>query len=150
MRLDRSEVGTAILGTFDGVTCLLGLLAALIIGNAGRHAVILAVVGLSVAETVSMAGGEYLGDAQKGGQVRRATVMGLSVLLGALLPALPYLLVPGRDGLAASLVIVAALGGVIAHLRHDRAGAVAWVQTYVILGLGGALSVGASLLLGAA
>lgn len=150
MNLSRTEVGTAILGTFDGVTCLLGLLAALIIGNAGHHAVLLAVVGLAVAETISMAGGEYLGDGEKQGQVRRAGIMGLSVLLGAVLPALPYLLIPGRPGLVASLVVVVLLGAVIAHLRHDRAGALAYAQTYAILGLGGALSVGASLLLGVA
>lgn len=139
-----------ILGGFDGMTAVLGVLAALIAGGSHRRSLVLATAGLAVAEMTGMAGGEWLGDQDREGRSRRTLMMGLAVLAGVVLPSLPYLVSPTPAGAFVSVLVIVVLGVAIAHFREDQGGYTAYVQTFAVMGIAGLLAVLCSLVLGGA
>lgn len=143
---DDSLVGQSVFGLFDGLTSLLGLLAGLIVAHATSVAILDASVGIAIAEGVGMAFGDWL----SGSSRKESTVIGAATFVGALLPAIPVALIPGPVGywVGAALVVGIAVGIAEARARHGRLKA--YLTTAVTLIVAAGLSVGASLLLGAA
>lgn len=87
-------------------------------------------VGVAVAEGVGMMAGEWLSN-DSGPAV--AAVMGGAVLIGGVLPAVPWLWLHGAWALVCSVVILVAQGAGIAWLRNDRGTALALIETYLVL-----------------
>jgi hypothetical protein len=74
-----------------------------------------------------------------------ALANGGAALLACVIPAMPYVLATGAAALITSLMLVAAVAGVISWLRPER-GILAVAQTYGILLAAAALCFGASLI----
>jgi predicted membrane protein (TIGR00267 family) len=106
---------------------------------------------LAVAATVSMAGGEFLSDTgAAGARRRRAGIMGLATFIGSFLPVIPYLVLAGTPATVASVVVTVLMAVGIAQARVPKQGVrAAYVQTFAILIVAGALSVIATVALGA-
>lgn len=142
------DSGEAILGSFDGATSLVGLLAGALLVHAPPHVVLVEAAALAVAAAVSMAGGTYL--AAKG--VTASLVMGVASLVGSLLPALPVVLLPGPAGVGLAALLMLCLGVGIAEVRcrtTERIGRrLAYCSTFLVLLVASGLAVAVSLLLG--
>lgn len=145
--MSRADREQAVFGGFDGLTGCVGVVAALAATGTAASAVLVAAVGLAVAATVSMAAGEYLSD--PAASVRRAAVMGGATLVGSLVPVVPYALGVGSPVLACA-ALVAGAGLLIAHLRPDHGWPRAYALTLGLLAAVVALTVGVSVLTGAA
>lgn len=143
--LSRADISGATFGGFDGAVSLLGLLAGEIVAHASGALVLTTAAGLAIAATVSMAAGEYLSDVESGGRTHRALVMGTATFVGSLLPALPFALMGGVAGMAASVVLVLLLGVLIAEVRPGGRGG-RYAVTFALLAVASLLSVGGSLL----
>lgn len=117
----------AVFGAADGVTIVLGLLVSL---TGQPHALFHAALGAGVAELVGMTAGQWLSDEESGFWVALAN--GGAACAACVVPALPYLAASNIVALVTSLVLVAAVAGVISILRPER-GLLALVQTYGIL-----------------
>jgi len=126
-------------GLSDGVAIVLGLLVSL---TGQPHALFHAAVGAGLAELVGMTAGEWLSDSDSGFGVALAN--GGAACAACLIPAIPYLAGGGWPELAASLVLVGAVAGVISLLRPEK-GVLAVAQTYGILLAAAGLCWGASL-----
>lgn len=128
MRLRDTLIRPVIFGLADGSMSIIGV----ILYAAGHGASVFpyAVAG-GVSAAISMAGGEWLSASGSGPGASAA--MGVSVLGGAVLPAIPYLLLQGWNAAAVSggLLIAVALG--IACLRQHRRHPFA--ETFAVLGL---------------
>lgn len=123
---------TAVFGGSDGLVAASALILATY--RHGATVVVVALLGLLVAEGLGMAASEYLSDAET--DLKRATVMGVATSLAIILPAVPWFVTGGNGALAVSLSIAVVLAGVIAHLRPGRA-LVTWPQTFgVLIGVG--------------
>lgn len=132
MKLTAEELGEATFGAFDGLSGTLGVLLGLIATHSDPGVVLHVCAAGAACNAVSMGSGQYLGDKGGAGRVRRAAVMGVATLLGALAPALPYALLPGWAGRIGAVLVVLAAGAVVAHLRPAR-GIRAYVITYGLL-----------------
>lgn len=135
MRLKQA----AVFGAADGVTIVLGLLVSL---TGQPHALFRAALGAGVAELVGMTAGQWLSDGGSGFRVALAN--GGAACLACVLPALPYLAASGWPAMSASLVLVAAVAGIISLLRPEK-GVLAWVQTFGVLLAAAGLCAAASL-----
>ncbi len=129
------------LGGFDGcLSCLGAILGALASGHRSS-AVVTVAVCLGAAETVSMGGGDFLAS----GSVTRALVMGGATLTGAVLPAIPYMIL---SGVPADCGLVVACTGVALVISAVRAHSVGWrrglLQTFAILVAAAGVSVAAA------
>lgn len=144
MNLTAEELGDAAFGGFDGLSGTMGVLLGLIATHASPGIVLGACAAGAAGNAVSMASGQYLGDRGGPGRVRRAAVMGVATLLGALAPALPYALLPGALGIALAAVVIGAAAIVISHLRPDHAGIRAYAQTFALLIAAGGAAWGAA------
>jgi hypothetical protein len=109
----REDASEAIFGASDGLVACLGIVLAE--STQGRHAVLLAAVGLLVAEGLGMAVSDYLSDNGRG--LRGAAVMGTSTSATIVLPALPWLAIAGGIAVAASSLLGLALAVAIGRLR---------------------------------
>lgn len=127
-------------GLSDGVTIALGLLVSL---TGQPHALFHAAVGAGLAELVGMTAGAWLSDSAGG--FRAALANGSAACTACIIPAIPYLTGTGWPVMASSLVLVAAVAGVISLLRPEK-GLLAIVQTYGILLAAGVLCWAASLI----
>ena len=145
-RLSRDQIGEAIFGIEDGVVSILGVEIGFL--SSGGHTHLLAIVlGLAVAATVSMAGGQYLGDDKK--RLGLALVMGLSTLIGTVIPAVPIILFgTGWLGVTAMIGVVMATGASIAAIRPG--GIRSWLETFGILGIASLAAILVPLFTGAA
>ena len=139
----------AIFGSFDGLTCVLGLIAAGYLTGNGR-VIVLSALALAIGEMVAMFGGEYLSETrQRVGALRSAGIIGLAAGLGAFLPAVPFLFAPKPVALACTLALVAALAVLIAQARVGAHGVMrAYGQTFGLLVAAALLSIGATLAAG--
>ena len=130
----------ATFGAADGVTIVLGLLVSL---TGMPHALFHAALGAGTAELVGMTAGQWLSDGESGFRVALAN--GGAACLACVMPALPYLAATGWPAMAASLVLVASVAGLISLLRPEH-GVLAWVQTFGILAVAAGLCAAASLI----
>lgn len=129
-----------VFGAADGVTIVLGLLVSL---TGQPHALFHAALGAGLAELVGMTAGQWLSDEKAG--FAPALANGGAAFLACTAPALPYLAATGWPAMAASLVLVGAVGGVISVLRPEK-GVLAVAQTFGILLAAAALCFAASLI----
>lgn len=129
----------ATFGAADGVTIVLGLLVSL---TGQPHALFRAALGAGLAELVGMTAGQWLSDEKAG--FAPAAANGAAAFAACTAPALPYLASTGWPAMAASLVLVAAVGALISILRPEK-GALAAVTTFGILGAAALLCWAASL-----
>ena len=118
----------SIFGAYDGLTVVLGVLLSL---TGHPELVFPTALGVAIAEGVGMAAGEWLSNDQS--TPLAAGVMGAAVLVGGVAPAVPWLWLRGWPALALSVVVLVAIGGVIAWLRNDRGAGRALVETYGVL-----------------
>jgi len=137
----KEIVSKAIFGSFDGMTCILGVIAAgYIIGD--THALVLSAVGLALASGISMTGGAYLSDVTNVNTVKYALVIGVASCIGILLPSLPFAFAPKPLALLLCALITCALGVLIAQARVSSLGILkAYGQTFLIIGAAAGVSI---------
>lgn len=131
-------VKPSILGAFDGVVTVLGILFAL---AGAPHELVRSGVGIAAAGAVSMGGAQFLSDNEAG--VWASLAMGATTGAGTLIPIAPYV-VWGRGGVgpgvaSAALCILAA--AVISWVKTTDGVPSSWaraaIQTYsLMLGAG--------------
>ncbi len=137
----------AIFGGFDGMTSALAVITAAVTAGQARGALLVTAIGVAIAAGVGMGGGEYLSDTSEGGQLRRAVVMTVATLAGALAPIVPYaVLGPGVPAALIAGAIALAVGALIAHVRGGTRRA--YVVTYGMLLVVGGLTILESALIG--
>lgn len=104
----RSEVKNAIFGLFDGLTVVLGV----IIGLYSHHPNLIfkTALGVGIAEALGMGAAEWLSETKSG--LRGPAVIGVSTLMGTLLPSLGFLVL--ARGSAATFAAVVFLISAIA------------------------------------
>lgn len=127
----RRLVAPAVFGAFDGATSLVGVMLSL----AGHpEQVVPAALGLAIAGGVGMAAGSWLaGDDSKSGRLE-ALAIGAATAVGAILPALPYLVLTGAWAMLASALVLVALGAVITTVRaRSQSWLRAAAETYGVL-----------------
>jgi VIT family len=117
--MTADDLQEAVFGATDGATTSVGLVATLWVSH-HRSTIALAAAASGIAAAVSMAGGEYLADPDS--SVRRAAVMGLATLVGALEPAVPFFVGYGGVMLSACIALTLILGGVVAFVRARTTG----------------------------
>jgi VIT1/CCC1 family predicted Fe2+/Mn2+ transporter len=120
----------AIFGVFDGSTSVLSILLAY------RHLdglIFPGALALGAVSAVGMAAGEYLSDDTDSGFAASA-VIGVATGLGTVAPAAPYLLLHGAAAAAGALLVLLAIGALIAGQRAKRhRWPRALVETYGVL-----------------
>jgi VIT1/CCC1 family predicted Fe2+/Mn2+ transporter len=128
MPLRKTLVRPVIFGLADGSMSIIGV----ILYAAGHHADVFpyAVAG-GVSAAISMAGGEWLSDSGSG--FWAALAMGVSVLGGAILPAVPYVFLKTWAAAVVSGVLLAVVALSIAQLRQHRRHPFA--ETFAVLAL---------------
>ena len=124
----------SIMGAFDGLTCFLGVVLGLVLHKANPALILPAAIGVGAAETVGMAASEWLSESRTG--LGASAVMGVATGAGAVIPALPYAIMPGwyARGWSAGLVLV--ITAAIAWRRAktgQRSLALAAAESYGIL-----------------
>ena len=133
----------SLFGLIDGLNGATGLIVGLLMVQASVRTILVALLAVGGASTVSMAGAEYLSDEPNDKVLlKKVVAMGLGFLAGTLLPGLGFIFSVGCGALL--LVPMAALLLLIViRFRADKAGwTKASVATIVIFGL----AVGAGLL----
>lgn len=144
---DSDNVSKAIFGSFDGLTCVLGVIAAGYVSG-DTHALILAAVGLAIAEGIAMAGGSYLSEMVAVYRIRHAAIIGVASAVGILVPAFPFFFAPRRIAILLSLFLTCAFAMIIASFRIKTLGALeAYVQTFAIVLIAALVSIAVTLLL---
>lgn len=106
----------AIFGVFDGSTSVLSILLAY------RHLDALIFPGalaLGAVGAVGMAAGEYLSDDSDSG-IGASVAIGVATGVGTVAPAVPYLWLHGVWAAGVALLVLAALGALIAGVRAKR------------------------------
>ncbi len=129
-----STLTTAIFGASDGLVATMALILATM--RHGHKVVLVAVIGLLIAEGLGMAASQFLSDPNR--DLRLASVMGAATSVTIILPGVPWAFTSGAVATAASCVIGLALAGVIA--RERRGGLATWVQTFGVLIAVGAIA----------
>lgn len=126
----------AVFGAFDGMTSVAGVAIGLL--ALPSASVVSAVIGLAVASSLGMAGGQYESDDRH--SIPAALVMGAATCAGTLLPAAGFFLLPHPYAVAWMGVVCVLLTGVIAHRRST------WLRTYGLFLLVAGATFGISLL----
>ena len=130
---DSALLRPAIFGLADGAMSLLGVI--LYLHGALPVVVLMSALTGSISSAFSMAGGEFMSDDSR---VLPSVVMGIATGIGGILPAIPYAFTGGELAFALCMLIVLAIGGVVAFLRaqaSSRHGRVyTAVVTFLILG----------------
>lgn len=108
----------AIFGFADGMTCAAGIVVGMLISHQPAGAVWVAAFSAGLAEFAGMTSGQ-LQSAPEDGKTA-ALVCGLASLIGAVFPAVPYLVTSGGMALAASVAVTAILCGIVAYLRPEK------------------------------
>lgn len=137
----NDSISKAIFGSFDGMTCVLGVISAGIIAG-DIHALVLTAVGLAIAEGIAMAGGSLLSEVTNVNTVEHSAIIGSAAFVGVILPALPFLFLPRPLALPVSLAIIFMMAVSIAQVRVSADGWWrAYAQTFAILVVAGGASV---------
>jgi hypothetical protein len=124
----------AVFGGADGVVAS----AALVLATYphGPKVVVVALLGLLIAEGLGMAASEYLSDSAT--DLKQAAVMGVATSLAIIGPGIPWLVTSGSVALTASVAIALGIAGVIAWLRSG--GPRGYLTTYGVLVVVGAIA----------
>jgi hypothetical protein len=131
MPVAPSALTTAIFGASDGLVATMALILATM--RHGHKVVLVAVIGLLIAEGLGMAASQFLSDPTR--DLGLASIMGVATSLAIILPGVPWVFTSGAAATGTSCVIGLILAGVIARERHG--GLATWVQTYgVLIGVG--------------
>jgi len=126
-----STLTTAIFGASDGLVATMALILSTM--RHGHKVVLLAVIGLLIAEGLGMAASQFLSDPNR--DLRLASIMGAATSITIILPGVPWTFTSGATATGASCVIGLILAGVIA--RERKGGLATWLQTYgVLIGVG--------------
>ena len=132
-----------IFGAIDGMTCAIGVILSL-----HHHAglVFAGAFGVAVAEFVGMGAGEWLSDENPHGFTSSAAI-GAASAIGAVLPALPYLMTSGALAIAMSVTVLIVVCGLISVARAEQRGfGRAVLETYGVLAVVFAAVLGSGLL----
>jgi hypothetical protein len=119
----RQHVAVAIMGAFDGLIVVLGVLFSL-----AHHPdlILLGALGVALAEMAGMAGGQFKSSRKDGASVRQASaeagVIAVAVFAFTMLPAVPYALLPAGGAMVASIVVFAVLGAAITIMDDSESG----------------------------
>lgn len=132
-RSDSDNMSKAVFGSFDGMTCILGVIAGCYVSGDMRT-LMLSAIGLAIAEGIAMAGGSYLSEIVAVYRLQHAFIIGVASAIGILVPALPFFFAPRNVAILLSLFLTCAFAAIIAQVRVKQMGALeAYVQTYVIV-----------------
>lgn len=144
---DSDNVSKFVFGSFDGLNCILGVIAAGYV-TGDIHALTLAAIGLAIAEGIAMAGGSYLSELVSVYRMRHALIIGGASAVGILVPALPFFFAPRNVAILLSLFLVVCFAAIIASVRIKTLGILeAYVQTFGIVFFAAVVSIAATLLL---
>lgn len=144
MSEEESTTGSAIFGSFDGLTSVLGIIVALL--GSPLHVLLAGAAGLAASSAVGMGAGQYLGDADR--SVRRALAMALSTIIGTIIPVVPFLFLPRVAAVVVASVLVIVFGVLVAKKRGgDRR---SYLETFGVLMLAAAVAIVVALATGAA
>jgi hypothetical protein len=120
-----------VFGAADGLTCFLGVM----LGLLAHPSLILPVaIGVGAAETVGMAAGEWLSESKNG--FTASAAIGLATGAGAVIPALPFAIMPGWYARGWSVGLILAITAVIAWKRYrtgERSFGLAAAESYGVL-----------------
>jgi VIT1/CCC1 family predicted Fe2+/Mn2+ transporter len=120
----------AVFGVFDGSTSVLSILLAY---RHLDHLIFPGALALGAVGAVGMAAGEYLSDDTDSGLAGSVSI-GVATGLGTVAPAVPYLLLHGAWAAGCALLVLLAIGALIASVRAKRHAWVrALVETYGVL-----------------
>jgi VIT1/CCC1 family predicted Fe2+/Mn2+ transporter len=127
----RSLTRPVVFGASDGLVCFLGV----VLGLLAHPSLILPVaIGVGAAETVGMAAGEWLSESRNG--FLPSLAIGLATGAGAVVPALPFAVMPGWYARSWSIAFVLAITAVITWKRHktgERSLPLAAAESYGVL-----------------
>lgn len=137
---DKLLHGQVVFGAADGLTVALGLVVSL---TGQPAALVHAAFGAGLAELVGMTAGQWLSDTAAG--LRPAIANGTAAFAACAIPAIPFLAAAGLAARVSSLILIAAIGAVIAWLRPQK-GAVAAAQTFGVLAAAAVLCWAAALI----
>jgi VIT1/CCC1 family predicted Fe2+/Mn2+ transporter len=119
------HLAPSIFGFADGVVCAMGIICGMVITHQPPAAIWAAAFSAGLAEFAGMSAGQYQSAPEDGRTV--AVVCGLSALLGAVMPAVPYLFTRGLVAVISAVCIAIVLCGAIARVQPKRT----W-KTYAI------------------
>lgn len=137
----RDVVGDAILGSFDGVVSIVGLVYGGLLVGASNRVIATMGLGAAISATVSMTDGDYEAneDKPRGLRWRKAAAMLVATLVGSLVPVWPFWVLRSRWGAlvvgAAGCVVVASWIG-----WEKRRGWRGFARSYVSLVCASALT----------
>lgn len=127
--MTRAWQRPAIFGAFDGITCCLGVVLSL---THEPRLILPAAAGVAAAEMVGMAAGEWQSNSSNG--LAASIVVGATASLGAVLPAIPYAILPAGAARWCSVAVLLAVTAAIAWLRADSRGRRrAFAESFTIL-----------------
>lgn len=132
--MNKMLKSNSVFGLFDGVTAIMGVLVALV--SKGSSAILLAAIGLAIAEAVGMGAGEFLSDSDTG--IKGSAAIGLGAVAGILAPVIPWLFVHGSVALISSIMIALLIGILIGKLRSK--GLRGYIESLGVLLLAGGLT----------
>lgn len=116
--VERVSVKNAIFGLFDGLTVVLGV----IIGLYSHHPDLIfkTALGVGTAEALGMGAAEWLSETKSG--LRGPIVIGLSTLVGTILPASCFLLFSASIAawLSASIFLASAIAIAMARMQEKK------------------------------
>lgn len=116
--VERVSVKNAIFGLFDGLTVVLGV----IIGLYSHHPGLIfkSALCVGVAEALGMGAAEWLSETKSG--LRGPLTIGLSTLMGTVLPVLPFLLMSRATAatVTASVFLLSALAIATARAQEKK------------------------------
>lgn len=121
----RKLLAPSIFGFADGVVCAMGIVCGMVITSQPPAAIWAAAFSAGLAEFAGMSAGQYQSAPEDGRTA--ALICGLASLVGAVLPAIPYLFTRGLVAVISAVCIAIVLCGVIARAQPKRT----W-KTYAI------------------
>lgn len=130
MGKQHSDIYEFIFGSMDGLVTPLGVVSGVAGGTHSTHAVLVAGFAEACAGAVSMAAGEFTADQAEEESVthktayplRQAFVMGLSYILGAIAPLLPYIILNISAALPASVILTLLALSCVGFIRAKAIG----------------------------
>lgn len=128
----KAEMNHAVFGAFDGVTVLLGI----VIGLYSDHPNLIlgTAISVGVAEAIGMAAAEWLSESESG--YLGPTIIGASVALASVLPALPFFFLTPWPALWVSASAYCLVAALIAYARkRERGLSRSLLESYGILAL---------------
>lgn len=116
--VERVSIKNAIFGLFDGLTVVLGV----IIGLYSHHPDLIfkTALGVGTAEALGMGAAEWLSESTKG--LKGPTLIGLSTLIGTILPGLSFALFSASIAawLSALIFLVSAIVIAMARMQEKK------------------------------